>query len=98
MENRGFFIFAIFVLIFLVVCSVFVFAVRSRFNNIPYIEDDSENITCTRDEDCIDENLCTLHYCDDGICRTTDVVLCYQNDGCCPSECTPENDNDCSLL
>jgi hypothetical protein len=98
MDNKGFFVFAVSLLIFLIVGSVFVFAVGNKrygFDRIFYVKDNSENVSCNLDADCVDDNLCTLHYCEKGFCRITDVVLCYQNDGCCPKGCKPENDNDC---
>ena len=98
MDNRGVFVFAVSVFIFLVIGSVFIFAVErnsSRNNGTFYFENSKENLSCVCNDDCDNNQSCTLHYCDGGFCKSTEVVLCYQNDGCCPSGCTSDNDNDC---
>ncbi len=99
MKNRKlFFISALFFAIILI-SSIFVFAMGSIiFNkekdNENY-QNKSEKISCQNELDCNDDNLCTIDYCSEEKCYNTKVVLCYQNDGCCPESCTPENDNDC---
>jgi len=54
--------------------------------------------TCSSNEDCDDNNPCTIDECDgDPLrCRRTLILWCRDNDGCCPqARCTAENDNDC---
>ena len=51
--------------------------------------------TCVHDLDCQDSDACIINSCRDGFCAETNVILCYQNDGCCPQGCTEQNDNDC---
>jgi hypothetical protein len=49
-------------------------------------------------EDCNDENSCTLDGCSDvGGCSNVEIGACIHNDGCCPgaASCTSEDDNDC---
>ena len=31
----------------------------------------------------------------DAACAAEPIVVCQNNDGCCPSDCTPQNDTDC---
>ena len=52
---------------------------------------------CSLSSECFDDNKCTIDFCNYGTCMNTKVVLCYQNDGCCPKGCNPSNDNDCIL-
>lgn len=59
-------------------------------------KDSEENLLqCDSDEVCDDLNNCTIDTCRENFCFNTDVILCYQNDGCCPKGCNSENDNDC---
>lgn len=54
--------------------------------------------TCSSNDDCEDNNPCTIDYCDgDPLrCRHKLILWCRDDDGCCPeSRCTAENDNDC---
>ncbi len=64
--------------------------VQSNSNPIAQVK-----VPCVKDSDCSDDSLCTINLCRDGYCTSRDVVLCYQNDGCCPKGCNPTNDNDC---
>jgi len=50
---------------------------------------------CKIDQDCEDSSDCTIDSCTGGVCLSTDVVLCYNGDGCCPQSCNSANDNDC---
>jgi hypothetical protein len=50
---------------------------------------------CQAKEDCEDNDNCTLESCTGGVCISTEVLLCYNNDGCCPEGCNSRNDNDC---
>ncbi len=54
--------------------------------------------TCSSNEDCNDNNPCTIDECDgDPLrCHRTLILWCKNDDGCCyESKCTAENDNDC---
>lgn len=89
------------VIFILLIVAVFGFSKISGDVNNDSSEEDSngdnyENVkTCLEDLDCQDDNDCVINTCRDGFCAETNVLLCYQNDGCCPSGCTPKNDNDC---
>ena len=61
------------------------------------IENQTEEKTCIQDSDCDDGNACTINDCREGKCLEIEVVLCYQNDGCCPENCNQQNDNDCNF-
>lgn len=100
MNQRGVFVLLISIFLFLAVGSVFTFAINNKTgnnsdNDLPYIEGSNETISCLIDDDCDDGNSCTIDYCAKEKCSNTQVVLCYQNDGCCPKGCLPGNDNDC---
>ncbi|MCD6414310.1 MAG: hypothetical protein J7L23_01635 [Candidatus Diapherotrites archaeon] len=43
---------------------------------------------------CADDDLCTIDECMNGECVYSEPD-CITGDGCCPTGCTPENDNDC---
>lgn len=45
--------------------------------------------------DCDDGDPCTLDRCD-GKCEHVAISECADGDGCCPADCTPEQDADCS--
>lgn len=103
MENRGLFVFLVSIFVFLFVGGIFAFAaggkdfILGKDKPSAEIEDNhDDSVLCVSDGDCADEDACTLHYCNVGKCAVTQVVLCYQNDGCCPSGCNIVTDNDCS--
>ena len=54
-------------------------------------------VECSSDSNCNDNNPCTTDSCNATTkkCRHTAVTQCKNADGCCPSGCTPANDNDC---
>lgn len=56
--------------------------------------------SCSSNKDCDDSNPCTLDECDgDPLrCKNKLILWCKDNDNCCPSKCTYENDNDCKIL
>lgn len=61
-------------------------------NNICQEED------CVINLDCEDDNLCTTDECSSTPPRTCSNILidqCINNDSCCPSNCSYENDTDC---
>lgn len=73
--------------------SIFVFA---NLNKNYFNENIKSNYSsCENDFNCEDGNSCTIDYCHNKECCNTEIVLCYQDDGCCPSGCTAKNDNDC---
>ncbi len=46
---------------------------------------------------CDDGNTCTTNdACNNGACAGVAITQCISNDGCCPSGCTFNNDNDCN--
>lgn len=54
---------------------------------------------CSSDEDCDDNDDCTLDICLSSTeeCFSTTIDTCTNDDGCCPSRCTIDNDNDCCV-
>lgn len=54
---------------------------------------------CNSAADCDDNDACTLDVCDGSPkkCKSTAIRDCSNADGCCPSGCTYETDDDCSL-
>ena len=50
---------------------------------------------CEVDGDCEDGDACTINSCSGKKCIESEVLLCYNNDGCCPYNCGGSNDNDC---
>jgi hypothetical protein len=53
------------------------------------------NIECSIDTDCDDGDPCTEDFCSIYKQCSTIEVDCISNDGCCPSRCSPVQDNDC---
>ncbi len=53
---------------------------------------------CENDRDCNDNNPCTLDQClgTPKKCSYYTITSCISGDGCCPSNCTPSRDSDCS--
>jgi hypothetical protein len=49
---------------------------------------------CVRDDECWDNDECTLDVCDGGFCQNP-PVSCGEQDGCCPEGCTHSQDTDC---
>jgi hypothetical protein len=56
--------------------------------------------TVTNGQPCDDLNACTNgELCQNGNCSGgTPVTTCTSNDGCCPSNCNPNNDIDCACM
>jgi len=57
-------------------------------------------VVCAEDLDCNDEDYCTDDSCSfagniNAVCSYDDVDDCDDNDGCCPSGCIFDDDNDC---
>ena len=55
---------------------------------------------CVNDLGCNDSNACTVEICKNpstclASCTYTTISLCANNDGCCPTGCTSNNDDDC---
>lgn len=96
--KKRLYLFSFLIFVFLI-GFVFLFAtgnIDSYKNSEKNHGEDLEKIQCVNEIDCADNNSCTIDYCSDsGFCENTKVILCYQNDGCCPKGCTSENDNDC---
>jgi hypothetical protein len=101
MGNKGFLIFLLSILAFLLLAAFVVLTFfapdnENKSNGNPSVEGNSEGVSCEVNDDCENDDPCVLSYCGRGnVCVDVDVVLCYQNDGCCPKGCTPQNDNDC---
>jgi uncharacterized protein YpmB len=55
-------------------------------------------LKCEIDQDCEDGNSCTINSCSGKKCIENEVLLCYNNDDCCPYNCDSSNDNDCLRL
>lgn len=77
-----------------------IFMLKSGKEFIGDIEDEwifSEDVAtgCTSSLQCNDANICTTDTCSEGACSHTSIILCTNNDGCCPAGCTSANDNDC---
>ena len=55
--------------------------------------------TCSSTKECDDNNTCTIYECDgDPLrCKHKLILWCKDDDGCCHSICTKENDNDCGI-
>ena len=51
---------------------------------------------CQQNEDCYDNETCTMNVCKVGKCITTPVTSCTSGDACCPKECFAEQDTDCT--
>ncbi|MBR9706277.1 hypothetical protein GOV14_04530 [Candidatus Pacearchaeota archaeon] len=47
-------------------------------------------------EDCNDGDDCTSDSCSNGLCRNS-ITCCRDNDSSCPSGCSSDNDNDCTI-
>lgn len=52
---------------------------------------------CDEANECDDGDVCTENNCENGHCSYETIILCANEDGCCPSDCTNANDNDCSI-
>ena len=53
---------------------------------------------CSTNEECDDNNVCSSDSCE-GLpkaCANKEIKTCKDNDGCCPSRCKTDKDNDCS--
>jgi|GEM_PF-1854748 len=59
----------------------------------------SDLIQCYTDEECADSDPCTIDYCSDfpKYCRHDAVTQCKDIDGCCPANCSKDNDWDCTV-
>lgn len=55
---------------------------------------------CETNSDCPDADLCTVDNCSGTPkkCSHLRITNCVNNDNCCPSGCSSENDNDCPLV
>lgn len=85
-----------FILLFLLMFgTVYFISKLSIRNEQNFIIQEKEVINCNTKNDCDDGNSCTIDSCQNGKCFNTQIVLCYNNDNCCPSSCTSFNDEDC---
>lgn len=60
-----------------------------------------ENVDlCSSNADCNDNNSCTVDSCSGTPkeCKNNAVTSCSNNDGCCPANCSPQSDSDCTTL
>lgn len=67
---------------------------NSKENQNPEIQE-KVIMNCEVNEDCKDGNPCIINSCSEKKCVKSEVLLCYNNDGCCPENCNSGNDNDC---
>ena len=60
---------------------------------------ESTLIQCYKDAECKDNDSCTEDYCQDfpKICKHRNITECRHGDGCCPENCTADEDEDCSV-
>jgi hypothetical protein len=85
-----------FVLAFLLMLgTVFFISKLSITREHGFIIQEKEVLNCSSKNDCNDKDLCTIDLCKDSECSNTQIVLCYNNDNCCPDQCNSGNDNDC---
>jgi hypothetical protein len=85
-----------FVLLFLLMFgTVFVISKLSIKNEQSFIVQEKQVVNCNSKNDCDDANSCTIDLCESTKCSNTPIVLCYNNDNCCPGQCNSGNDNDC---
>lgn len=96
MKRKSFFVISVIILVLIFSILFFAFGSakydKEKNDSVKIIE---ESTSCSEDYDCDDGNAYTIDYCYSEQCSNTEVVLCYQNDGCCPKSCTPANDGDC---
>lgn len=92
MKSKNAFVFLLSLFLFLVLCLV---SVLIFINPLEKNYFSGEIISCNVDNDCNDGNSCTINYCKNLECEVAKVVLCYDNDNCCPKGCVLDNDNDC---
>ncbi len=59
---------------------------------------DNDCTTCTSDSHCNDNNVCTTNKCVGGICTYPVITQCINGDGCCPTGCNSNNDNNCNSV
>ncbi|MCD4759438.1 hypothetical protein K8R33_00950, partial [archaeon] len=52
----------------------------------------NNTIPCDDGDDCTENDICSAGSCIPG----TEITSCINGDGCCPSGCTIDNDNDCT--
>lgn len=66
-----------------------------------YLEDINKSCPisdlCLTNEDCDDNNTCTIDECDGTplACVNHFIAYCKDSDGCCPGQCNATEDNDC---
>ncbi len=74
---------------------------HSTTRNLLYLEDINKSCPfsdlCQTNEDCDDNNPCTIDECDGTplACVHHFIPYCKNNDYCCPSKCNETTDNDC---
>ncbi|MCD4739682.1 carboxypeptidase regulatory-like domain-containing protein [archaeon] len=57
------------------------------------------SVECEVDADCVrGGNPCISDSCINGKCLHSSVTVCFSGDGCCPSGCSEDQDNDCKLI
>ncbi|MCD4740777.1 BNR-4 repeat-containing protein [archaeon] len=59
-------------------------------------DNDCPLLECSIDENCDDQQPCTIDKCTQGYCYHTNITSCANNDGCCPFNCVYADDDDCS--
>jgi hypothetical protein len=88
-------IFILFIAGFLIISTLNLRKIKANDETGNNTQEQEVNENCKSDEECEDGNKCTLESCVGGVCISTEVKLCYNNDGCCPVGCNSGNDNDC---
>lgn len=88
-------IFILFIAGFLLISTLKIKEIKAEEEEINNSQEQDISENCKVNEDCNDDDACTIESCTGGVCITGDVVLCYNNDGCCPVNCNSANDNDC---
>lgn len=100
-KKEAIYIFLAIIVLLLIAAGILLFVKMSETENISAGTVQEENNSfkeikyCDSNEDCDDENSCTIEDCREGVCFNVKVLLCYANDGCCPENCNQRNDNDC---
>jgi hypothetical protein len=94
-QERIYVTFAIALIFLLIFGTVYFISKLSIRNEQGFIVQEKEVINCNYKNYCDDSNFCTIDLCNNAKCSNTQIVLCYNNDNCCPGQCNSGNDNDC---
>ncbi|MCD4759753.1 hypothetical protein K8R33_02615 [archaeon] len=64
------------------------------FCNVDTCEESYPEVSCDDSNPCTENDICSAGSCIPG----TEITSCIDSDGCCPSGCTIDNDNDCTPI